>query len=107
MNAATNVELLRGDEAAELLERESNPVTKALLNNANYWLVRKFFTENNRPIADLDHRYVLELLRDIFKEHDVLARLLKGERVGAFFDEDDSTPVPEEALQGVSQERSR
>jgi len=105
MSATTDVELLRGDEAAELLERESNPVTKALLNNANYWLVRKFFTENNRPIADLDYRYVLELLRDIFKEHDVLARLLNGEHVGAFFGEDDATTVPEEALQGSSQER--
>jgi hypothetical protein len=90
-----------------LLERESNPVTKALLNNANYWLFRKFFTENNRPVADLDYRYVLELLHDIFKEHDVLARLLTGERVGAFFSEGDSTTNPEEALQGVSQGRSR
>jgi hypothetical protein len=107
MSTTTDVELLRSEEAAELLERETDPVTRALLNNANYWLVRKFVAEKNRPVADLDYRYLLELLRDIFSEHEVIGRLLNGERVGAFFEEDDATTKPEDSLQSVSPARSR
>ena len=87
------------------IERETDPVTRALLNNANSWLVRKFVAEKNRPVADLDYRYLLELLRDIFSEHEVLGRLLNGERVGAFFEEDDATTKPDEPLQSASHSR--
>jgi hypothetical protein len=107
MSTTTDVELLRSEEAAELLEREADPVTKALLNNANYWLVRKFFAEKNRPVADLDYKYLLELFRDVFSEHETIRRLLNGERVGAFFDEEDSTPKSEATLASVSHGRSR
>jgi|SRR5215212_7416777 len=107
MSTTTDVELLRSEEATELLERETDPVTKALLTNANYWLVRKFFAERNRPVADLDYKYLLELLRDIFSEHEVIGRLLAGERVGAFFEEDDAVTKSEESPQIVSHGRSR
>lgn len=102
MSTTIDVELLRSDEAAELLEEEGDPVTKALLSNANYWLVRRFFAEKNRPVADLDYRYLLELFRDIFSEHEILRRLLNGERVGAFFDEEESATKPETILSDVS-----
>ena len=46
---------------------------------------------NDRPVVDFDLLYFVEIMRDIFSEHDVLRRMLAGERVGAFFDDDDST----------------
>jgi hypothetical protein len=109
MSAATDVELLRSDEANKVLENEQDPITKALLSNANYWLVRKFFAEKKRPVADFDYQFYLELLRDIFSEHEVLERLLKGERVGAFFDDEQHEPEaahPIEAVQGRELKRA-
>jgi hypothetical protein len=110
MSAPTNVELLRSENAWKVLENEQDPVTKALLNNANYWLLRKFFTEETRPVANFDYQFYLELLRDIFSEHEVLERLLKGERVGAFFDDEDQRQpgdsLPTEVVQGRELKRA-
>lgn len=88
MSSATSTELLRAQEAVDLIASERDPITRALLANANFWFLKRYFEQGNQPAGDLDYAYVIELLRDIFREHDVLRRLLAGERVGEFFEEE-------------------
>lgn len=75
----------------EVLRSEDDPVTSALLKNAHFWFTKNFFEERKRPIADYDYAFFMEVLRAVFSEHAVLRKILAGEKVGQFFeDEDDS-----------------
>jgi hypothetical protein len=95
-STTTNAEILRSEAATEILENEKNPVTRALLNNANFWFMKKFFEKKDRPVSDFDLRFFMELMRDVFSEHDVLRRMLAGEKVGGFFEDSEDL---EDALQ--------
>jgi hypothetical protein len=95
-SSTTNVEILRSEEATEILEREKNPITRALLNDANFWFIKKFFENGERPVSDFDLRFFMELMRDVFSEHNVLRRILAGEKVGQFFEESED---PADTLQ--------
>jgi hypothetical protein len=86
-STTTNAGILRSEAATEILESENNPVTRALLNNANFWFMKKFFEKRELPVSDFDLRFFMELMRDIFSEHDVLRRMLAGEKVGQFFED--------------------
>jgi|ERR1041385_744637 anti-anti-sigma regulatory factor len=88
MSSATSTELLRSQEAMDLIASEKDPITRALLANANFWFFKRYFEQGSQPAGDLDYAFVIELLRDIFREHDVLRRLLAGEKVGEFFEDE-------------------
>lgn len=84
------VTLLHGDEAARFIERIDDPITKNLTNMAFVHLIKNHYVERRpAPSNDLDLLYVVAALKDFFAEHDVIARTLAGETVGAFFDESD------------------
>src|SRR5436305_4642071 len=85
MSATASAELLRSREAMDVIANEKDPITRALLANANFWFLKRYFEQGRQPVADLDYGFVVELLRDVFREHDVLRRILAGERVGQFF----------------------
>ena len=50
-------------------------------------LVKKSHFERAFPKSDLDMLYLVTALKEFFAEHDVLARALDGEKVGAWFEE--------------------
>jgi hypothetical protein len=80
--------LLNCDEAARFIEGIQDPVTKNLVNMAFVHLVKKVHLEKrDLPATDLDMLFLVSSLKDFFAEHDVLARTLEGEKVGAWFDE--------------------
>jgi hypothetical protein len=80
--------LLNCDEAVRFIEQISDPVTKNLVNTAFVHLVKEVHLEKRTPPrADLDMLFLVTALKDFFAEHDVLARTLEGEKVGAWFDE--------------------
>jgi hypothetical protein len=80
--------LLNCDEAVRFIEQIQDPVTKNLVNMAFVHLVKKVHLEKrDRPRADLDMLFLVTALEDFFAEHDVLARTLDGEKVGAWFAE--------------------
>ena len=80
--------LLNCDEALRFIERIEDPVTKSLVNMAFVHLVKRVHLEkDNLPGSDLDMLFLVTSLRDFFAEHDVLARTLQGEKVGAWFDD--------------------
>ena len=80
--------LLDSDEALRLIERIPDPVTRSLVNMALVRLVRRVSLERrDAPRCDLDMPYLVSVLSEFFAEHEVLARTLDGEKVGAWFDE--------------------
>lgn len=80
--------LLNCDEAARFIEQIQDPVTKNLVNMAFVHLVKKVYLEKlDQPRTDLDMLFLVTALADFFAEHDIIARTLEGERVGAWFDE--------------------
>jgi anti-anti-sigma regulatory factor len=85
--SSSKAEVLRSDEAAKVIETEKDPITRALLNNANFWFMKKFFEQNERPVSDFDLHFFINVLREVFAEHDVLRRMLAGEKVGQFFED--------------------
>ena len=76
------------DEALRFIEQIADPVTKNLVNMAFVQFVKKVHTQQRiSPQGDLDMLYVVTTLAEFFSEHDVIARTLEGEKVGAWFDE--------------------
>jgi hypothetical protein len=79
--------LLYCDEAVRFIERIQDPATKSLVNMAFVLLVKKAHLEKrDLPRTDLDMLYLVSALKELFSEHDVVARALAGEKVGAWFD---------------------
>jgi hypothetical protein len=79
--------LLNCDEALRFIERIEDPVTKSLVNMAFVHFVKKVHIEKrDPPKSNLDMLFVVVSLKDFFDEHDVIARTLDGEKVGAWFD---------------------
>ena len=76
--------LLYCDEANRLIEQIQDPVTKHLVKMAFVHLVKKVHLEKSGfPSCDLDTLFLVTTLKDFFDEHEVLARTLAGEKVGA------------------------
>jgi hypothetical protein len=79
--------LLNCDEAVRFIEQIQDPVTKNLVNMAFVHLVKTVHLEKrNLPTTDLDMLFLVTSFKDFFAEHDVIARTLEGEKVGAWFD---------------------
>lgn len=80
--------LLNCDEAVRFIEQIPDPVTKNLVNLAFVHVVKQVHLEQrDRPKTDLDMLFVVTSLKDFFAEHDVIARTLEGETVGAWYEE--------------------
>ena len=80
--------LLNCDEAVRFIEQIENPVTKNLVNMAFVHLVKRVHLEKrDGPETDLDMLFLVTSLTDFFAEHEVLARTLDGEEVGAWFED--------------------
>jgi hypothetical protein len=79
--------LLNCDEAVRFVEQIPDPVTKNLVNMAFVHFVKRVHLEKrDLPETDLDMLFIVTALRDFFIEHDLIARTLAGEKVGAWFD---------------------
>ncbi|HTU19820.1 MAG TPA: hypothetical protein VMG10_17285 [Gemmataceae bacterium] len=77
------------DEAQRFMDQIADPITHTLVNRAFVHLVKKVYIEKrNLPQTDVDMLFLVTALRDFFSEHDVLARTLAGEKVGAWFEDD-------------------
>ena len=80
--------LLNCDEAVRFIEQIQDSVTRNLVNMAFVHLVKRVHLEKgDRPTADLDMLFLVTSLKDFFAEHEVIARTLEGEKVGAWFED--------------------
>jgi hypothetical protein len=81
--------LIHADEAIRFIDSIEDPVTRNLVNMAFACFVKRIHLQKrDLPRTDLDALYLVKVLRDFFAEHDVLARTLDGEKVGAWFDDE-------------------
>lgn len=77
------------DEAFQRIEQVADPVTRSLVQMAFTHIVKKTHLDRgDPPRCDLDGLFLVRALEEFLSEHDVIARTLEGERVGAWFDED-------------------
>jgi hypothetical protein len=78
------------DEAGRFIERITDPITRSFVNMAFWHLVKKVYIEKrDLPQADVDMLFLVTALSEFFSEHDVLARTLAGEKVGAWFEDEE------------------
>ncbi len=78
--------LLFCDEAVQFIAQIQDPVTRLLVNMVFVQLVKRTHLEKRDfPRRDFDVLYFVRALNDYFSEHDVIARTLEGETVGAWF----------------------
>jgi hypothetical protein len=81
--------LLDADEAIRFIEPIEDPVTRTLVNMAFVHLVKELhLKKRDPPRTDIDALFLVKALRGFFGEHDVLARALAGEKVGAWSEEE-------------------
>jgi hypothetical protein len=81
--------LLSCDEATRFIEEIPDPVTRSLVNMVFVHLVKMVLLEKRAfPRSDLDLLFLVKALEEYFSEHEVIARTLEGEKVGAWFEED-------------------
>ena len=80
--------LIHCDEAQRFIEQIPDQVTRSLVNMGFVHLVKKVHLQKRAlPESDLDMLYLVTALQEFFSEHEVLARTLGGEKVGAWFEE--------------------
>lgn len=76
------------DEALRYIETIADPITRSLVNMAFVHLIKKVHLEKrDLPRSDVDMFFLVRRLTDFFSEHEVLARTLEGEKVGAWFED--------------------
>jgi hypothetical protein len=86
--------LINCAEALRFIEEIHDPVTKNLVNMLFVHLVKKVHLEHSSPQADLDMLFLVASFKSFFAEHDVLARTLEGEKVGAWFGAEEDAVKP-------------
>jgi hypothetical protein len=80
--------LVRCEAALRFIEQIPDLVTRALVNMAFVRLVKRVHLDKQAfPASDLDMLFLVRALGGFFGEHGVLARALRGERVGAWEDD--------------------
>lgn len=80
--------LLNCEEALRSIEEIEEPVTRNLVNMAFVHMVKTSQLQGQvLPGEDVDMLFVVAALKDFFSEHDVIARALAGEKVGAWFED--------------------
>lgn len=77
------------DEAMRLIDQIPDPITRSFVNMAFVHLVKKVHIEKrDLPQTDVDMLFLVTALAEFFSEHDVVARTLAGEKVGAWFEDE-------------------
>ncbi len=98
--------LIRWEEAFAFMRSIEDSVTRNLVNMALVRLVIKTNLQKTAaPQTDLDMLYLATVLKEFFEEHEVLARTLQGERVGAFFEDEEGTEVEHAPREGLERGR--
>ncbi|NNJ27476.1 hypothetical protein [Alienimonas chondri] len=82
--------IINQDSAREYFRQAGtdDPVLKTIVGRAYMRLLKAYYHSiDHRLEADLDLRFVAEVLVDLFKDRDVMKRILEGERPGAWDDD--------------------
>ncbi len=81
--------LLYCDEAQQFIDEIQDQTTRLLVNMTFVHLVKTVHLEKRDiPRTDVDTLFLVRSLAEFFSEHEVIARTLEGEKVGAWFDDE-------------------
>ena len=79
--------LLYCEEAKLFIDSIPDPVTRSLVNMAFVQFVKIVYIDKSElPRGDIDMLFVAKTLQHFFAEHEVIARTLEGDKVGAWFE---------------------
>ena len=88
MENTKEILLLRQDEAMKLLKSVEDPITNQLMNMANFEVLRRFLRHEGLPVSDFDLKFFIEAIKDFCSQHDNLRKILDGEDLRAWTDDD-------------------
>ncbi len=80
-------ELLRQDEAAQLLRSVKDLTTSQLMNIAGTLIIKRYLKQEGLPITDFDLKFFMEVMMEFCGDHDTLRRILDGEDLRWFADD--------------------
>jgi hypothetical protein len=67
-------ELLRQDEAAKLLRSVNDLTTNQLMSIANTLVIKRYLEQDERPVADFDLRFFMEVMLEFCGDHNLLKK---------------------------------
>ncbi|HXG06238.1 MAG TPA: hypothetical protein VNI77_02810 [Nitrososphaera sp.] len=80
--------LLRQEEAWELLRSVEDPVVNQLMNRAAFIVTKRFTSENASLAADFDLQFFMEVMRELFTDGEAIRKILDGEDLRMWSDDD-------------------
>jgi hypothetical protein len=80
--------LLGWNEAVAILRSVNDPVTSQLMNVANFEVIRRFSKQEELPNGDFDMQFFMSVLKNFCSDHDTLRRILSGEDLRLFSEDD-------------------
>jgi hypothetical protein len=82
------VELLRQDEAKLCMRSVDDLVVSQLMNLAHFQVI-KWYTSGEKPIAgDFDICFFMEVMKEVFSDKKTIQRILNGEDLRWFADDE-------------------
>jgi hypothetical protein len=85
---SNEVNLLKQNEAMELLSSVKDLVANQLMNQANFYVIKRFVARETAPASDFDLRFFMEVMEELFNDQEVLRRILNGEDLRIWTDEE-------------------
>jgi hypothetical protein len=82
------VNLLKQNEAMELLNSVKDLVANQLMNRANFYVTKRFMARETAPVSDFDLRFFMEVMEELFNDQEALRRILNGEDLRVWTDEE-------------------
>jgi hypothetical protein len=81
--------LINREAAAAYLSEVGDPVIKTIMDMVNMIVLKKWkYPTAHRLGADLDLRFLAEVLVELFEDRERIKKVLAGERPGAWDDEE-------------------
>ena len=92
MSNAKIPEILRQDEARQILLSVEDLTTNQLLNKANMCILSKYMQNRELLMSDFDLKFFLEAMLEFCSDHENLKRILDGENLRWFDDDEMENP---------------
>jgi hypothetical protein len=92
MDNKKTTEILRQEESWEILSSIKDLKTNQLLNKATMCIVHTYMNSKEQPVSNFDLRFFVEAMLEFCNDHETLKRILAGEDLRWFDDEEIENP---------------
>jgi hypothetical protein len=80
--------ILKQEEARKVLQSVEDPITSQLMNMANFEVLTRFLERKDLPGSDFDLCFFMEVMKGFCSQHKTIAKILAGEDLRLWTDED-------------------